>query len=49
MGGLFAQPLAIPASAFFTLPMVAVVVGLLSSLVALRRATGADPAAAFGG
>jgi hypothetical protein len=24
-------------------------VGLLSSLVALRRATGADPAAAFGG
>jgi hypothetical protein len=26
-----------------------VVVGLLASLVALRRATGADPAAAFGG
>lgn len=49
MGGLFAQPLAIPTSAFLTLPMVAVVVGLLSSLVALRRATGADPAAAFGG
>jgi putative ABC transport system permease protein len=31
------------------LPLVAVVVGLLASLVALRRATGADPAAAFGG
>jgi len=49
MSGLFAQPIAIPASAFATLPIVAVVVGLLSSLVALRSATGADPAAAFGG
>jgi putative ABC transport system permease protein len=48
MGGLFAQPVAIPTSAYATLPAVAVVVGLLSSLVALRRATGADPAAAFG-
>ena len=48
MVGLFAQPLAIPSSAFVTLPLVAVAVGLLSSLVALRRATGADPAAAFG-
>lgn len=49
MGGIFAQPVAIPSSAYATLPVVAVVVGLLSSLVALRRATGADPAAAFGG
>jgi putative ABC transport system permease protein len=49
MGGMFAQPVDIPASAYATLPIVAVVVGLLSSLVALRRATGADPAAAFGG
>jgi len=48
MDGLFAQPVDIPTSAFFTLPVVAVVVGLVSSLVALRRATGADPAAAFG-
>jgi putative ABC transport system permease protein len=48
MGGLFAQPVAIPASAYATLPIVAVVVGLISSLVALRRATGADPASAFG-
>jgi putative ABC transport system permease protein len=48
MGGLFAQPVAIPASAYATLPIVAIVVGLISSLVALRRATGADPASAFG-
>ena len=49
MAGLFAQPISIPASAYAYLPLVAVVVGLLSSLVALRRVTGADPAAAFGG
>jgi putative ABC transport system permease protein len=49
MGGIFAQPVAIPTSAYWSLPIVAVVVGLLSSLVALRRATKADPAAAFGG
>jgi putative ABC transport system permease protein len=49
MGGLFNQPVAIPASSFATLPGIAVAVGLISSLVALRRATGADPAAAFGG
>jgi putative ABC transport system permease protein len=49
MGGFFAQPVVIPGSAFATLPVIAIVVGLLSSLVALRRATSADPAAAFGG
>ena len=49
MGGLFSQPVAIPGSAFATLPAIAVAVGLVASLVALRRATGADPAAAFGG
>jgi putative ABC transport system permease protein len=49
MGGIFAQPVVIPDSAIATLPAIAIVVGLLSSLVALRRATGADPAAAFGG
>jgi putative ABC transport system permease protein len=49
MGGLFNQPVAIPGIAFATLPAIAVVVGLIASLVALRRATGADPAAAFGG
>jgi putative ABC transport system permease protein len=49
MHGLFAQPVAIPASAFVTLPLVAIAVGLLASLVALRTATRADPASAFGG
>jgi putative ABC transport system permease protein len=49
MSGLFALPVAIPSSAFVTLPLVAVVVGILSSLVALRTATRADPVAAFGG
>jgi putative ABC transport system permease protein len=48
MHGIFAQPVAVPGSAYATLPIVAVIVGLLSSLVALRRATGADPASAFG-
>jgi putative ABC transport system permease protein len=48
MGGLFRQPVAIPASAFATLPVIAVAVGPVSSLVALRRVTSADPAAAFG-
>ena len=49
MGPFFAQPVVIPASAFATLPVIAIVVGLVSSLVAVRRATSADPAAAFGG
>ena len=49
MGGFFAQPVVIPGSAFATLPVIAIVVGLVSSLVAVRRATSADPAAAFGG
>jgi putative ABC transport system permease protein len=49
MTGIFSQPLAVPASAYATLPLVAVAVGLVASLVALRRATGADPVAAFGG
>ena len=48
MHGIFAQPVAVPTSAYATLPAVAIIVGLLSSLVALRRATGADPASAFG-
>jgi putative ABC transport system permease protein len=48
MDGLFQQQVAIPTGTFYALPLVAVLVGLLSSLVALRQATGADPAAAFG-
>jgi putative ABC transport system permease protein len=49
LGVFFAQPVVIPGSAFAVLPVIAIVVGLLSSLVAVRRATSADPAAAFGG
>jgi putative ABC transport system permease protein len=48
MGGVFQQQVAIPTDTFYVLPFVAILVGLLSSLVALRQATGADPAAAFG-
>jgi putative ABC transport system permease protein len=48
MGGIFKQQVAIPTDAFYTLPIVAIVVGIISSLVALRQVTGADPAAAFG-
>ena len=49
MTGLFAQPVDIPHSAFVVLPVAALVVGLLSSLAALRRAVSADPAVAFAG
>ena len=49
MTGMFAQPVAIPLSAYVVLPISAIVVGLLSSLVALRRAVSVDPAAAFAG
>jgi len=48
LGGIFSQPIAIPLQAYLTLPAIAIAVGLLSSLVALRRVTRADPAAAFG-
>lgn len=48
MSGIFQSPVAIPGSSFVALPIIAVVVGLIASLVALRQATGADPAAAFG-
>ncbi|HMK63285.1 MAG TPA: ABC transporter permease [Acidimicrobiales bacterium] len=49
MTGLFAQPVDIPSSAYVTLPLSALVVGLLASLVALRRAVSVDPAMAFAG
>jgi putative ABC transport system permease protein len=44
-----AMAVAVPPSAYIVLPVVAVVVGLVSSLVALRRAVTIDPALAFGG
>jgi putative ABC transport system permease protein len=43
----FAQPLDITPDARLVLPLVAVVVGVVASISALRRVTGADPAAAF--
>jgi putative ABC transport system permease protein len=49
MGGLFQQPVDIPSSAFYILPLLALAVGLLASLAALRRAVSADPAQAFAG
>jgi len=49
MTGIFAQPVDIPGSAFIVLPVSALVVGLLASLAALRRAASVDPAAAFAG
>ena len=49
MGGLFAQPVDIPGSAYVILPLSALVVGLVASLAALRRAVSVDPAVAFAG
>jgi putative ABC transport system permease protein len=43
----FAQPIDITSDARLALPLVAVVVGIVASVTALRRVTGADPAAAF--
>jgi len=45
---LYPLPVAIPTSAFLLLPVTAVVVGVLASLIALRRAVSVDPALAFG-
>ena len=46
---LYSVPIEVPANAYLLLPVVAVVVGVLASLVALRRAVTVDPALAFGG
>jgi putative ABC transport system permease protein len=46
---VFPMPVAIPMNAVVTLPLLAIVVGLAASGVALRRALAVDPAAAFGG
>jgi putative ABC transport system permease protein len=45
---LYLVPLVVPQSAYWSLPIIAVVVGIVSSLVALRRAVTVDPALAFG-
>jgi len=49
MRGIFAQPVVIPTSAVVWLPVSALVIGLLASLAALRRAVSVDPATAFAG
>jgi putative ABC transport system permease protein len=46
---LYSVPVEVPLSAYFMMPVIAVGVALLSSLVALRQAVKADPALAFGG
>ncbi len=48
MGPLFSQPIDITPGARLVLPLIAVTVGVIASLSALRRVTGADPATAFG-
>jgi putative ABC transport system permease protein len=49
MTGVFSQPVDFPTNAYVILPLSALVVGLLASLIALRRAVAADPAKAFAG
>jgi putative ABC transport system permease protein len=49
MTGLFDQPIDTPATAYVILPISALVVGLVASLAALRRAVSVDPAVAFSG
>ena len=44
-----AMSVEVPALTFLTLPIVAVLVGVLASLIGLRRAVGVDPALAFAG
>jgi len=47
--GIYSLPIVITGAAYLALPVVALVVGLLASLVALRRTLRVDPALAFGG
>ena len=44
-----AMSVEVPALTFLTLPIVAVLVGVVASLIGLRRAVGVDPALAFAG
>jgi len=45
---LFSQPVDIRIGAYVSLPIIAIAVGAIASLTALRRVVSADPAAAFG-
>jgi putative ABC transport system permease protein len=47
MTGLFAQPVDMTFTAYATLPIAAVLVGVVASLSALKRVAAADPAGAF--
>ncbi len=47
MSPLFAQPIDITLDARLVLPLIAVTVGVIASISALRRVTAADPATAF--
>ncbi|HEX3794243.1 MAG TPA: ABC transporter permease [Acidimicrobiales bacterium] len=44
---LFAQPIDITPDAYLSLPLIAIIVGAVASMAALRRVTASDPAAAF--
>jgi len=46
---LYRVPVEVPGSAYVLTPVIAIAVGVLASLVALRQAVKADPALAFGG
>ena len=49
LGPSFPLPVVIESSAYVALPVTAVVIGVLASLVAMRRAMKVDPALAFSG
>ena len=46
---LFPMIVAVPIGGYLALPVVAIVIGLLASLLGLRRVVAVDPALAFGG
>jgi putative ABC transport system permease protein len=48
MKPMYNVPVEVPGSAYLSLPVVAVLVGIASSVVALRQAVNVDPALAFG-
>ncbi len=48
LGPTFSVPVQVPTSTYVALPIVAIAIGLVASLVALRRAVTVDPALAFG-
>src|SRR5262249_59231265 len=49
LGPMFPMIVVVPTSAYLALPLVAIVIGLLSSVAGFRRAVAVDPALAFGG